>query len=368
MIVWLASYPRSGNTLVRMILNKRFLAKTYSLYGDLSDIGRSPALRDFTGHANLAPLTPASLKLKRESEMTYFIKTHEPPFVSTCIEDRVIYIARDGRDAVCSYHRYLRKFGERFYSMDDVILGQVLFGQWGEHVLAWRSASRENHLYLKYEDYLSSPENFMRRLQEFVGLPDTDEEMPGFDSLRAANRDFFAKGTARGWVNELSHQQHDLFLHVHGDAMRTLGYLEGSETGSVTPESAQTMRGCLERLRLSDAKAMRLEDAASGKEREIASLCERNTQLAAKLDTASQRNVQLQSQLAAAAKEIRFVCGQNTERSAKLSAAIDQLDTAETTIQSLYTSTSWRLTKPLRWLVSHLRRLLAIVKNSNHAL
>jgi len=50
MIVWLASYPRSGNTALRVLLNRVFGLETLSLYDDRTDIGASEERARLVGH------------------------------------------------------------------------------------------------------------------------------------------------------------------------------------------------------------------------------------------------------------------------------------------------------------------------------
>ena len=63
--VWLASYPRSGNTLLRCVLNHCFGLPSTSLYPN--DLGRNRTLQRHAGHFNIgAPpleLTPNGLRL-----------------------------------------------------------------------------------------------------------------------------------------------------------------------------------------------------------------------------------------------------------------------------------------------------------------
>lgn len=46
MIIWLASYPRSGNILLRIILKSVFGKETYSKYNDLKDIGANQKIME----------------------------------------------------------------------------------------------------------------------------------------------------------------------------------------------------------------------------------------------------------------------------------------------------------------------------------
>ena len=79
MIVWLASYPRSGNTLLRIMLNKVFKQVTYSKYDDRLDIGNNEEIRTEVGHQSLNGSWQDRYTEMCESDERYFVKTHEPP-------------------------------------------------------------------------------------------------------------------------------------------------------------------------------------------------------------------------------------------------------------------------------------------------
>src|SRR5262245_30570346 len=99
MIVWLASYPRSGNTFLRIILHRVYGAPTYSVYDDDDPV----AQRVGTELVGYRP-KPLSRSEPIASEDVYFVKTHKrrKPDGSAAI-----YLVRDGRDAVVS-HTHLR--------------------------------------------------------------------------------------------------------------------------------------------------------------------------------------------------------------------------------------------------------------------
>ncbi|HEY2891184.1 MAG TPA: hypothetical protein VGJ31_11180, partial [Dongiaceae bacterium] len=79
MIVWLASYPRSGNTMLRAMLKQAFGASSYSMYDDPADIGMIPEVGCAVGHK---PLETSFRDLYfREQGMIepVFVKTHSAP-------------------------------------------------------------------------------------------------------------------------------------------------------------------------------------------------------------------------------------------------------------------------------------------------
>ena len=105
MIIWLASYPRSGNTFLRIILNNVFNVKTYSIYDDELDIGSDEQTSDVVGHRFLPE--NFSISEAREKEERYYIKTHDLPDDLDNKKDKVIYLIRDGRESSLSLTRYL---------------------------------------------------------------------------------------------------------------------------------------------------------------------------------------------------------------------------------------------------------------------
>src|SRR5688572_23760025 len=115
MIVWLASYPRSGNTMLRMMLNQVFGCDTYTKY--FSRPGRNSG-KNLTGVKPLPGPWPECISTMAADEKTYFVKTHDRP------EDdsRAIYIVRNGFAVVRSYQCYLRDFNNLTHSFEQIIL------------------------------------------------------------------------------------------------------------------------------------------------------------------------------------------------------------------------------------------------------
>src|SRR5262249_36837156 len=110
MIVWLSSFPRSGNTYVRVLLRHLYDAKTYAgpaASEDLTTIGAE----DLTGIEFLPEETAAAIwrdaydaepvaRMER-ADAVYFIKSHKP-----MQRERVLVILRDARDAYVSLANY----------------------------------------------------------------------------------------------------------------------------------------------------------------------------------------------------------------------------------------------------------------------
>ena len=100
MIVWLSSFPRSGNTFFRIALHRLYRVPTYVVYdvdGVAEQIGTD--LMD-------ARARPGTFEAMRASPEVYFVKTHrrrDDPVIDD--QDRAICLVRDGRDCVVSWAR-----------------------------------------------------------------------------------------------------------------------------------------------------------------------------------------------------------------------------------------------------------------------
>jgi len=222
-IVWIASWPRSGNTLTRMILNTQFGIKTRSLHND-TGLGGSKELLDLVGHNGQGDI-------HRGGEGTFFIKTHE-----LHRKNKAIYIVRDGRDAVVSYAKHLENFsGETFNKelLRRCILGTVgMWASWGQHVNFWFDRKpMEDTAIIKFESIAGKPQGPSKIVGALVDLGlnhaatfQPKQEIPSFSRLHGLNSKFFRSGQSGQWQEYFDNELHDLFWSEHGDAMDRAGY------------------------------------------------------------------------------------------------------------------------------------------------
>lgn len=218
MIVWLASYPRSGNTLLRLILHHVFNLRSCSVYNDLTVIGAHRETAAIVGHDMLGD--SCSLAQLGCDKDTHFVKTHEHP------EDgnAAIYMIRDGRDAVTSYAHYQREFVGSDLTVSDVIVGRTGFGSWSEHVSTWSPATRSNTLLIRFESLLYELEKHTLRLSKFLRLEPVSNKLPSFSELHALNPAFFRAGSTGGWRDLFTADETELFWQTHGNVMSQYGY------------------------------------------------------------------------------------------------------------------------------------------------
>lgn len=234
MIIWLASYPRSGNTFFRILLKELYGQKTYSIHDDplLVDL----EIADVVGHENLPP----DWKSMDDDDEPVFIKTHRLPE-----DDRpAIYIVRDGRDALVSHAKFVlsfkRKktlmksaagllgFNEFEKALYDLIEKKPQYGGWSAHARAWvNDRGRAKTAVVRYEDLVVNPKSAVES-----GLTGVDLDIgaveggqpPDFESLRQRNPEFFRKGKVGAWRDEFPQNALKAFMKHHGATLKQFGY------------------------------------------------------------------------------------------------------------------------------------------------
>jgi len=234
-VTWLASYPRSGNTLLRIILKRCFGLTSQSVYDDeeFSDA----ALRDVVGHETVGDDPARFLRQAQDERRRLYIKTHElPP------GDRhpVIYVMRDGRAAVVSYIHFLREILKRDVTARDVICGRVGVS-WSRHVRAWTLPPRPGTLVLRYEDLAIGEAGTLKKISAFIGVPQRQAFDISFDRLHALAPNFFRSGSNRKNIAELDSETEQLFEQMHGSTLRALGYGAGGlQEFGMPPQTSPT--------------------------------------------------------------------------------------------------------------------------------
>jgi hypothetical protein len=223
MIVWLASYPRSGNTLLRTMLYRHFGVRTFSLYDDHADIGADPKLAELVGHRSHGMKPQDFAAMASADTRRFFVKTHGPPDNG---EDKAIYVVRDGRAAAVSYFHYNRDILKWHVSLTQVITGDAWAGSWSGNVRVWVFSDRPNTLVLRFEDMIARPAESLERIGEFITLPILERAGIEFSDLNAANPAFFRKGSNASNAAELDDASLRLFWSLHGETMVRLGYVD----------------------------------------------------------------------------------------------------------------------------------------------
>ncbi len=272
-IVWLASYPKSGNTWTRIFLANyltnaqspvpinqvhRFgmgdsIVSTYEMVAgrkiNPSDISLTLSLRNKVLRGIVANNADVNL-----------VKTHNirsKAFGIELIPDQftrsAIYIVRNPLDMVISYARHygetIEKAAEAIGRSDnsndaDKSTVTQFLGTWSEHVDQWTKPASYPICVLRYEDMLNDPQTAFSKLLEHLGVPvETDrldrairfssfdevskqEQQSGFVERSQKSDRFFGKGKSGYWRGELPDDIADKIMRDHERTMKRFGYLE----------------------------------------------------------------------------------------------------------------------------------------------
>lgn len=165
-MVWLASYPRSGNTLLRTVLWQCFGLKSGSVYS--GDLGGNEALESYVGHVEQG--ADGSIHFPVGNRNMPMVKTHgNPPDKSPAI-----YVVRDGRAACAS----LWSFYNDEVSLADMVEGRHRFGGWSNHLMAWEPWARPDTLLLRYEDLVADLPLVLQQISDFLARDILRDHIP----------------------------------------------------------------------------------------------------------------------------------------------------------------------------------------------
>jgi hypothetical protein len=276
-IIWLASYPKSGNTWVRAFLHHLFanadkplpLADTRG--GEVSASGaslhwyqtidkRPPTSWTSEEVAAMRPKVQHMIAASRQGSV--FCKTHLPlmvihgqPTIDMSVTAGAVYIVRDPRDVAVSFADF------HGITLDAAIAALATenlevpaterqiaepLGGWSRHVASWTARPSPSIHVMRYEDLHGDPTGAFTRLAAYLRLDASPERIAraaghssfktlraledkhGFDERSPAQDRFFRKGVAGGWRDALSAEQAGRIETDHAEQMARFGYL--SET------------------------------------------------------------------------------------------------------------------------------------------
>ena len=207
MLIWVASYPRSGNTFLRIVLHRLYGVPTSVIY-DVDGVAERLG-RDLIG----AHDRPAPLDALRASDQVHLVKTHRRRDEQVSADDRAVCLVRDGRDATVSWARLRDDFPAQLRPMicNDDTRGT---GSWGANVLSWLQPPAPHRIVLRYEELIREPAAAAQHLVEALGLllrPVADAAVPSFAELHAVDPGFFRRGQVGTHRDELPDDLHRLF-------------------------------------------------------------------------------------------------------------------------------------------------------------
>jgi len=226
MIVWLASYPRSGNTLLRLLLNHYHGIGSYDYHRSV--ITHDPGferVRELRGSIDWT----RSIDEMRADSIRHFVKTHDlPPD-----DAPALYVVRDPRDVFVSQAWFtapaevpMRPHAPIPEPVLRKLIDQSAHG-WSDHVAAWTRRQGPTAV-LHFEDLLREPRPLLREALRNIGVAAANipaREPPPFSELHALNARFFRRGEVGSWREEMTDEIAALVWRCHGEMMRATGYV-----------------------------------------------------------------------------------------------------------------------------------------------
>ena len=271
-IIWLASYPKSGNTWLRAFLANliadqdvpvpftdygRFATNEASGYWFRDRIGGD--LRPEHMRAVAAMRTDVQRDIARTGKPLRFVKTHSylgPAFghlqINMDVTAGAIYIVRNPLDVAISFAHHnataidqaidvMAKPGTSSMMRPDRVFEWT--SDWSSHVESWTGRPHEQLCVLRYEDMLDRPMESFSKVAAFLkmGVEPSQinraieassfeqlqkmERETGFDEKASGADAFFRVGRKNQWSEVLSKEQQRRIIARHKAQMKRFDYL-----------------------------------------------------------------------------------------------------------------------------------------------
>jgi len=277
-IIWLASYPKSGNTWMRALLTNYW--RDGDAPADINQLDGGPIASARVWFDEWAGIEASALSdpvierlrpevyrcLAREASDMLYMKVHDAwrrtdcgePLFPADVTAGVIYIIRNPLDLAmsCAHHWgcTVAQATENLCAPDYALARSVgglsdqlrqHLGSWSEHVRSWLDESGLPMHLVRYEDLRRDPETVFGAVVRFCGLADDaarvrkavafsdfaelqrQEQAQGFrERSAAAPGIFFRRGQVGSWREELPPDLAQRIITTHGKMMRRFGYLD----------------------------------------------------------------------------------------------------------------------------------------------
>ena len=274
MIIWLASYPKSGNTFVRSLLSAYFFSEEgYFDFKYLKSIKQFPSKQLFlkvgikTNDENeiLKNYLKAQEYINQKAPLI-LLKTHSSlfginEFKFTNLDNSLgaIYIIRDPRNVVTSFSNHfnldLNESAKKIIS--NSVLGESTDKKVPTYILSWKNhyeswklfKKNKKYLLVKYEELVENPREILVKMLNFIfklsnNKSDIDfkkvdnvisstslkklkqlENDSGFEEKpKKMKSDFFRLGSKNKWQNLLDKDVEELITSEFKKELQELDY------------------------------------------------------------------------------------------------------------------------------------------------
>ena len=281
-ILWIASYPKSGNTLMRSLISSLIYSDdghfSFPILENIKQLDidyfykfvqqlNNDDYKDLNKLDIISKYWEISQKKSYDVEKRFIFKTHAANLMINNFkytdENRslgLIYIVRDPRDVAVSYSYFnnagLVKTIERLKNNRAVLVNSnnkiiVPLSSWDNHVKSWNMLNVPKYI-IRYEDLILDKKKYLLEIIDFLEntlkikleiskeklnnildstsftkLQKTEKETGyyAFSDKKNSDWQFFRKGTSNQWLSELSQLQIEDINNTFGDTMKKYKYL-----------------------------------------------------------------------------------------------------------------------------------------------
>ncbi|SFC29780.1 sulfotransferase domain-containing protein [Pseudoalteromonas denitrificans] len=273
-IVWVSSYPKSGNTWVRTFienyiqdlptavnintLHQISTAEAYSYrFADHLAKGKTTTELSMAEVCAIRPRVQSAMA--SEAQGSLFVKTHNIlgnfegyPLHNSTVTAGAIYIVRNPLDVVISLANYFD------YTIDEAIsyMAEEMTGtpnepatvpqyisSWSVHAKSWTQHKQKEFLILRYEDLLDNPQKMFKKVESFLGMKKNparlnkairfssfeqlknQEKQSGFVEKHENANSFFREGRKNQWRSILTPEQVKKIISDHFEQMKEFKYI-----------------------------------------------------------------------------------------------------------------------------------------------
>ena len=279
MIIWIASYPKSGNTWVRAMISSLVYSNdgvfNFELLKKIQQFPNRKHFENFTQKFQdineLKKFWIAAQNWINLSGEIKFLKTHhinckigEHPFTNNNNTLGAIYVVRDPRNLINSFVNHYqidKKAAKNFITSKASATGGTagskqnnvftILGSWDDHYKSWKKINN-NLLIIKYENLILNPyeeiHRIIRFLEKFINFNYDDNKIKniiestsfqkmkkmelekGFDEAisneETSNKiNFFNLGSENKWQKYLNDDEVNYITNKLSTEMKELGYI-----------------------------------------------------------------------------------------------------------------------------------------------
>ncbi len=275
-ILWLASYPKSGNTWTRNFLHN-LLNILEGVDEDVQDINKMNELTFWEISAEpyekllgkpvtlatreeIAEIRPKVQELiAARVDGLAMIKTHHclvndrgHPVINTKVTAGAVYIVRNPLDVAISLANHISGTIDDAIDMMEARGTETLvsdksvyevYGSWSQHVDSWTRKPHAAIYVMRYEQMLEDPTKIFGKLARHLLLKPKPEQLQlaiersSFDNLKKQEAEqgfkekpdkaevFFRSGKSGEWRDKLTRRQVRQIVSTHHEQMERFGYL-----------------------------------------------------------------------------------------------------------------------------------------------